>query len=291
MKSRNPNPGSTAKAPRIPTLILLVSAFSLFSSTPALAFPPSPDHVISGVVRDELGNPLINEKVEVVLTTDAGVKIRTTIRLDLPAGSNYRLSIPLDSGLTAEPYKPTALRPTAPFTLSVTIGTKTYLPIEMVGNLMNLGQPAGETRLDLTLGEDLDGDGLPDAWERALLTAGQTLADIRPGDDTDGDGISNLLEYLAGTYAFDPNDGFTLKVAGVSEGRPQLEFTVLRGRNYTILGSTDLKTWEPVVFRVPAEGADAPLRKTYQAADVRLLRVAAETTTDAGPTYFKLILR
>ena len=32
---------------------------------------------------------------------------------------------------------------------------------------MELGKPSETTRLDLTLGEDSDGDGLPDAWERA----------------------------------------------------------------------------------------------------------------------------
>jgi hypothetical protein len=41
----------------------------------------------------------------------------------------------------------------------------------MKGDLSKLGEPGKRTHLDLTLGEDLDGDGIPDAWERALLAA------------------------------------------------------------------------------------------------------------------------
>ena len=49
-------------------------------------------------------------------------------------------------------------------------------------------------------GMDLDGNGLPDAWE--ILHFGHTGVD--PGDDPDLDGVPNKLEYLADT---DPNDG------------------------------------------------------------------------------------
>lgn len=271
---------------------LLITLALLLSVIPALAFPPSPDHVISGIVRDELGNPISIEEAEVILTTSSGVKLETTVRPNLSPGVNYRLRVPIDSGLTADPYKPTALSPTVPFRLTVKVGAVTYLPIEMVGDFMNLGQPAGETHLDLTLGEDSDGDGLPDAWERALLKAGQDLSDINPNDDTDGDGMSNLNEYLAGTYAFDSSDGFTLGIRGMNEGRAVLEFTAIRGRSYAIQRSSDLQTWESVAFRVPAEGAQAPARTLYQATDVRTLRVEAEPGSNDGEAgFFKLILQ
>ena len=41
----------------------------------------------------------------------------------------------------------------------------------MRGDYSALGRPGESTRIDLTLGEDRDGDGLPDAWERTLITA------------------------------------------------------------------------------------------------------------------------
>lgn len=43
---------------------------------------------------------------------------------------------------------------------------------------------------------DLDGDGLPDAWEIAMLG---TLA-FAAQDDPDGDGLGNLLEYVLGAH-------------------------------------------------------------------------------------------
>jgi hypothetical protein len=198
---------------------------------------------------------------------------------------NYRLSVPMDSGLTSDNYKPTALRPTVSFNIKVKIGTVTYLPLELRGSYANLGKPAQRTHLDLTLGEDSDGDGLPDAWERALidmLGGGLTLADIRPGDDSDHDGLTNLQEYLAGTYAFDPEDGFRLTQAGQKDGHPVLEFLAIRGRTYTLLASTNLTKWEMVPFRVEAEGANATVRENYAATDVSLLRVEAMVPTGQG---------
>jgi hypothetical protein len=266
---------------------LLLTAILL----PAAAFPPAPDHVIYGLVRDEQGHPVNVAGAKVILTTGSGVEIKTTIRPNLEPTVNYRLRVPLDSGLTAIPYQPTALQPTAPFRLSVKIGTVIYLPIEMVGDLKNLGDPARETRVDLTLGEDTDGDGLPDAWERNLLKAGQTLADINAGDDSDNDGMSNLNEYLAGTYAFDAADGFTLEIASVNAGRPILEFTVITGRTYRIRGSADLKQWSTVNFSIPAEGPESPARPQYQAPDVFLLRVEAQTDGNSTPfAFFRLVV-
>jgi hypothetical protein len=267
---------------------------TLFVATMVMnAFPPSPDHVITGLVRDELGHPVVVDDAEVILTTGAGAALRTFIKPNLKPGHNYLLRVPLDSGLTADPYKPTALKPTVPFRLSVRMGGVTYLPIQMQGDFMHLGQPAGETHLDLTLGEDLDGDGLPDAWERMLLKEGQTLADIRPDQDTDNDNMNNLDEYLAGTYAFDARDGFKLEILGMNEGRTVLEFTAIRGRNYTIFQSSDMVHWDPATFRLVGEfESDSPL-DVYQATEVRLLRVEVNPSDESlgeSKKFFKLML-
>ncbi len=260
-----------------------------------LAFPPAPHHLIFGLCRDEMGDPLLLENAEVVFETSSGVQLNTAILPHLDPGVNYQLAVPMDAGVTADAYKPTALQPTVPFRIRVRVGSATYLPIEMSGNYSQLGQPAGRTRLNLTLGEDSDGDGLPDAWERALiaLTGGtNTLAGIRPGDDLDRDGLSNLQEYYAGTYAFDPDDGFALNRLTIgANNAATLEFMVVRGRTYTVQSSADLIQWQSVQFRVTGPGPGAPLIWSYGSTDVRVLRVVVEPQPgEPAHKYFRLIL-
>ena len=228
---------------------LVVCSLVLAGSLPfsIRAFPPAPDHVFYGMVRDEYGNPLALPEASLVLESAAGVKVVTSISNGLEPGVNYTLKVPMDAGITADPYKPTALRPTVPFKVQVKIRSTLYLPIEMKGDFSRLGRPGDKTRLDLTLGEDQDGDGLPDAWERVLLASrgGGTLQDINPKEDSDGDNLSNLDEYLAGTYAFDDQNGFSLKIIRTNNGNPVLGFMAIRGRTYTVLGSPDLNSWAP----------------------------------------------
>jgi Bacterial TSP3 repeat len=255
------------------------------------AFPPAPHHILYGLVRNQWGDPINVAGAEVFLETTNGTGVTTTLSPNTGPGVNYELLVPMDSATAPDLYQPTALKASFPFRLRVKIGQTVYLPIEMAVSFRAIGQPAQSTRLDLTLGEDADGDGLPDAWERALIAAlggNLTLADIRPNDDSDGDGISNLNEYLAGTYPFDPADGFSLSLVGFTGNGSLLEFLAIRGRTYSIESSSDLRQWTPVQFRVTSEGTDAPARGTFLASDVRLLRV--EVPFQAGGEtnrYFK----
>lgn len=264
----------------------------LFAFGSAHAFPPAPHHTFYGMVRDQMGDPLVVTNAEVIFETLTGTQVKTMIVPQLSPGQNYQLNVPMDGGLTADNYKPTAMRPTVAFRMKVKIGAVTYLPIEMTGNFSNLGQPAKSTRVDLTLGEDLDGDGLPDAWERSLIAmlGLSGLHDINPNDDADADGLTNLQEYLAGTYAFDPADGFRLNITGFESGQPLLEFLAIRGRTYVLYSSEDMNTWQPMEFRLAEEGPAAPARKSYPAVDVRhvRLRAAVPPTNSAAIRLFKV---
>lgn len=280
----------TSCAPLATGLVLLAV---LGPAVPRLgAFPPAPHHLIEGVVRDAYGQPLNLPTARILLETVSGKQVTGRVIPEMGRGLNYALIIPMDAGVTAEEYRPTALQPLVPFRLKVQIGNTTYLPLEMTANFATLGQPAQRTRLDLTLGEDSDGDGLPDAWELALiqqLGGRLTLADIRPEDDLDGDGLTNLQEYLAGTYAYDPAHGILLDLVRLQPGRATLEFTVVRGRTYTVLAGSDVTEWSPVSFQIVG-ASDGPLHE-YRAQDVRLLRVEVAVPEDepaAGQRFFKL---
>ena len=264
----------------------------LLTATRAFAYPPAPHHLIYGLVRDQYGNPIDLDSAELIFETSAGALFKTKIKPGLEPGVNYKISAPMDAGLTSDLYAPTALRPTTPFRIRVKIGSTIYLPIEMAGNFANLGRPGQKTLLNLTLGQDSDGDGLPDEWERAMIAmiGHGTLASIRPDGDDDGDGMSNLDEYLAGTYAFDKADGFTLQLVAGAPGKQTLEFAVVQGRNYTILGSSDLQTWASTLFSLP-DATDGQQFGSYQAGDTRILRVELSSSADGSSMkFYKLMV-
>ena len=228
-------------------------------SGPLTAYPPAPFHLFYGMLRDEYGTP-INSGAEVILETSSGVRIKTSVIAGIESGANYRLEVPMDSGLMAAPYQPTALRPTVPFRIKVRVGAVDYLPIEMRGDFSQLGESGQRTRLNLTLGEDSDGDGLPDAWERLI---NPDITKVKPGDDADKDGLSNLQEYYA-----------------------------VNARTYTLLGSTDLKSWQELSFRLSTEAVSAPAHASFTTDSVQKVRVEAVTPENGTPpTYFRLKLQ
>lgn len=274
-------------------LIWCVWMAVLSMETRVAAYPPAPHHLFYGMVRDELGNPVRGEDVEVIFETASGARLQSGLSFSYLPGTNYRLEVPMDAGVTAEAYKPTAQRPTVPFTMRVRVGGKILLPIELSGDYSKMGQPGKATRLDLTLGEDSDGDGLPDAWERQLIQSLDelvSLADVTGTDDADGDGLSNLEEYVSGNYAFDDEDGFSLEIKGASPNGILLEFLALRGRSYSVFASGDFEEWAKVSFELEEEG-NGGVYQSYRSDDVR--RVQVTVSSDQGaPQYrfFKLIV-
>ena len=95
------------------------------------AYPPVPHHRFYGMVRDEYGHPIQTEGAEIIFETSTGRILRSPIADYYPAGTNYRLDVPMDAGLNEALYQPTAMLPDAPFRLRVKIGDQTYLPIEV----------------------------------------------------------------------------------------------------------------------------------------------------------------
>lgn len=84
---------------------------------------------------------------------------------------------------------------------------------------------------DPRTGEDLDGDGMADDWERRHQLDPTTDDAVL---DPDADGLNNLGEFQAGTDPQDAASCLRLEVALDDAGRIRLTFTAQAGRTYRI---------------------------------------------------------
>ena len=255
----------------------------------ASAFPPAPYYTLHGMVRDQVGQTVTAEGAEVILLK-GGVEVgRTPItanRLD----QSYELNMRIDqnrSGTTF--YTDKAIAAQGLFSLVVSMNGALFYPIEVSGNL-TAGKGGERVNLDLTLGEDKDKDGLPDAWEAwQLYQAGLypdengiwDLSLLDKNSDFDKDGQSNLMEYIAGTFAGDATETFGLTIKEKLAQSVRFEFYGITGKVYTIESSLDMKTWTRVPFAVGAPGTGS---NGYQATDVSV--VSAFTAPRSGTSEF-----
>lgn len=262
----------------------------VWGSTLASAFPPAPHHRFYGMIRTEFGHPIASEDAQVYFQTTDGAVLSITAGRLLEPGVNYQLDVPMDSGSTVELVNPSAMRPYAPFSMRVVIGSKVYVPLETLleANAV-IGEPGARTRMDLTLGEDADGDGLPDAWEALLLSRLDGVDDIDPDGDADGDGLSNLEEYLSGNLAYDAEHEFALDIVGVAPSGVTLQFLGVRGRSYTVLQSNDLSIWSPVEFRTTDRRGVETVRTSYTAEKTEAVEITVDEAVGEGSLgYFRL---
>jgi len=261
----------------------------------AQAFPPGPDGLIYGMARDQYGTPLMNAADKVVLITSSGVRVSATITPGLAAGINYALQVPMDMGNTPDPYVTNALIAATPYKLYIAVGSTTNLPIEMVSFTPSLGLPAQQTRQDLTLGVDSNGNGIPDAWEKmffASLGTNVSLTNVNVNADYAHHGRTLKQEYLLGNYPMDPDDTFNVKMVSLNGGSALLQFVAVLGRSYTIGGSDNLTTWTNLYFTIPSEGTNPPALPSYYATDVRTMQVQV-IQPSSGPQmkFFRLQLQ
>lgn len=246
----------------------------------AEAYPPAPPHTVYGMIRGEDGNP-INNSASIVFQTLEGLSFTGSVSQNLEPGINYEMFVPMDVN-ASDPYLDNALQPQIPFLVYVVVGSTTNVPLQMQGEYLLLGEEGEKTRLDLTLGVDSDGDGLPDAWEQFLidiLGGGLALADIDPSGDNDGDGMTNYDEYIAGTYAFDDTDLFELYLKESTVDTRTFQFLAIAGRTYTIEKSDNLSDWETTEFIVPSVSADEVI--AYPASVVGTVEVDLVSTNEA----------
>ena len=261
----------------------------------ASAFPPAPYYTLYGMVRDQVGQTVTAEGAEVILLK-GGIEVGRTPITSNRLDQSYELNLRIDqnrSGTTF--YTDKAVAAGGLFSLVVSMNGELFYPIEVSGNL-TAGKGGERVKLDLTLGEDLDKDGLPDTWEAwQLYQAGLypdenglwDLSLIDKNGDFDKDGQSNLFEYIAGTFAGDATETFGLTIKEKLPASVRFEFYGITGKVYTIESSLDMKTWTRVPFSVGAPGAGS---NAHQASDVGIVS-AFTAPRGSGSEFYRLSVR
>lgn len=274
---------------------LLLAGAGLLASL--YGFPPNPHYTIYGIVRDELGNTLQIAGSEVALLRD-GVEIdRVPVSIGIHPDHNYELRIRIDQARPGtRSYSVSALPPDGLYALAVHVRGQVLLPIEASGGNLQAGKGGERVRLDLNLGVDTIGDGIPDAWKEWQLymaghypgSPGWDLGNVTRDGDYDGDGISNYHEYIAGTFAGDATDRFDLKLLALADGVATLEFFGITGKVYRIEASSDLVSWSEVPFAL-SPGGDT--RMHHRAPDVGIVRAYVEAPDAAPRSFYRLTVR
>ena len=231
-------------------VVFVGGALSIF----AHAYPPAPGVTLKGHVRDQYGWLLREEGAEVVVRQGRTVIGRAPITKDVRFEFNYRVNLPVDSNVTGEVYRLGALLPNSKYTVEVEVGEVIYTPIETLVGSLPIPEPGKVINLNLTLGDDTDGDGLPDSWEFWQLQAGgyaqgdpgYHLGRLGASGDLDGDGLSDLEEFRAGTLALlnFSNSNFLLDpISFHSTDLLKFKYYAVRNRSYRIEASTDMENW------------------------------------------------
>jgi hypothetical protein len=274
---------------------IAIAAFGCLLAPQAGAFPPAPYYTLYGMVRDQVGQTVTAQGAQVILLK-GGVEVGRTPITSTQIDQSYELNIRIDqnrSGTTL--YTEKAVAAGGLFSLVVSMNGEFFYPIEVSGNLA-AGKGGERVKLDLTLGEDLDKDGLPDTWEAwQLYQAGLYPAEngnwdlslIDANGDFDKDGQSNLLEYIAGTFAGDATEVFSMAIKEKLEDSVRLEFYGITGKVYTIESSADMKVWTRVPFAVGAPGAG---NNAHQATDVGIVS-AFTTPRSTANEFYRLSVR
>lgn len=278
------------------TFSIFLIGSSLVLST-AYAFPPAPYYTLYGMVRDQVGQTVRAEGATLILLKGGAEIGRTPINSTAGNDQNYELVMRIDQNRAGTVfYSDKAVAAQGLYSLVVEMNGSLFYPIEVSGNL-TAGAGGERARLDLNLGEDLDHDGLPDTWEAwQLYQTGYSpdengnwdLSLIDRDGDFDKDGSSNLQEYIAGTFAGDATETFTMAIKEKLADSVRFEFFAITGKTYSIERSTDAQTWSKVPFSTALPVGDFT---SYTATNVGVRSAFTVPSATSAKEFFRLSVR
>ena len=229
---------------RIATALVLLLPAAVFAGL------PQPMCVFYGQALDGYGWPYTTN-AQVVLVHENTEIARHAIRGSISPGVNFALYVHLDSGTTPTDYSPRALRSGDEISIVVR-DAQGERPIVEFLEVPPVGNPGELIEINVTAGEDLDGDGLPDQWEQELVNWSfgglGSILDVHPWEGFDGGGQSNWDEYGAGTFAFLEYDFFFAEEFGrTTNGRFGITFLSVPGKLYgaRYVHSLNQPLWTP----------------------------------------------
>lgn len=276
---------------------LLVPCVLWLSAGFALAFPPAPTFTIHGVARDPFGWALnATDKATVVLKVNGTVIATAPVNESPRAGENFRLAVPMGTRPT-DPYRTGAQTYGNLFSIEVRFPNTIMPVVTLTASQNKVGKPGEMLFVDFTIGEDSDGDGIPDAWEWWQLSEmgigpGNPLWSLDTfGDgDFDGNGTSDYIEYLAGTFAFLSEESFDIKISGFDEDRtPRLAAFVVTGKTYRVERSTALDDWQRIPVRLASGSAESVT--TFTMDDTREVVIRPAEAPLPGAFYRLVLVR